>query len=40
MVLKSANEAYERKTVIQAQGIHLDQLIGIVAARLDMEIRE
>jgi hypothetical protein len=33
MVLKSANEAYERKAVIQAQGINLDQQIGIVAAQ-------
>ena len=38
MVLKSANEAYERKTVIQAQGIQLDQLIGIVAGRVDMDV--
>jgi hypothetical protein len=38
MVLKSANEAYERRTAIQAQGIDLEQLIGIVAARLDLEV--
>jgi hypothetical protein len=37
-VLKSANEAYERKTVIQAEGINLDHLLGIVAAGLDIEI--
>ena len=38
MVLKSANEAYDRRTVIQAQGINLDPLIGTVAARLDLEV--
>ena len=37
-VLKSANEAYERKTVIQAKGINLDHLIGMVAGRLDMDV--
>jgi REP element-mobilizing transposase RayT len=37
-VLKSANEAYERKTVIQAKGINLDHLIGIVAARLELDV--
>ena len=35
-VLKSANEAYERKTKIQAQGIGLSQLIDKVAARLEV----
>jgi len=36
-VLKSANEAYERKTVIQAKGI-MDHLIGIVAGRLELDV--
>jgi len=38
MVLKSANEAYERKTVILAKGINLNHLIGIVSARLDPDV--
>ena len=32
MVLKSADEAYEWKTVIQADRVSLNQLIGVVAA--------
>ena len=37
-VLKSAKEAYDRRAAIQAQGIDLDKLIGIVAARLDLDV--
>ena len=37
-VLKLANEAYERKTVIQAKGINLDHLIYLVADRLDFNV--
>ncbi len=37
-VLKSANEAYDRRAAIQAQGIDLDQLIGMVAGRLDLDV--
>jgi putative transposase len=37
-VLKSANEAYERKTKIRAKGITLGQLIDNVAAELDMDV--
>jgi hypothetical protein len=37
-VLKSANEAYDRRAAIQAEGIDLEQLIGIVAARLDLGV--
>jgi REP element-mobilizing transposase RayT len=37
-VLKLANEAYERKAVIQAKGISLDHLIDIVAARLELDV--
>ena len=37
-VLKSANEAYERKTKIRAKGITLSQLIDNVAAGLDMDV--
>ena len=38
MVLKLANKAYVGRVVIQAQGINLDQQIGIVAARLDLDV--
>jgi len=38
MVLKTANEVLERKTAIQARGINLDSLIGIVAARLNVDV--
>jgi hypothetical protein len=37
-VLKLANEAYERKTAIQAKGINLDHLIDLVADRLDFDV--
>ena len=37
-MLKSANEAYERKTVIQTKGINLDHLNGIVAGRLELDV--
>jgi putative transposase len=37
-VLKSANEAYERKTKIRAKGIRLSQLIDNVTARLEVDL--
>jgi hypothetical protein len=37
-VLKSANEAYDRRAEIQTEGIDLDQLIGIVAAGLALDV--
>ena len=37
-VLKSANEAYERKTAIQAKGINIDHLVDIVAARMNIDV--
>jgi len=37
-VLKAANEAYDRKTQIQARGVNLGQLIDIVACRLEIDI--
>ncbi len=36
-VLRNANEAYERRTEIQAKGLGLDQLIMIVAKYLDLD---
>jgi len=37
-VLKRANEAYERRTAIQAKGINIDHLISIVATRMDIDV--
>ncbi len=37
-VLKKANETYDRKTEIRVKGINLDQLVDIVASRLEIDI--